>query len=213
MGAYEEEDDSEGEDLLGEDTPSEDTQSQASHAEPISTSSSPRETTPPPLPIASSATIIPDISEPTPPTRAPISSEPASVIRARQVHKAERAELLTPAATSTGISTSTAEALLTHHRTEQEALTKDLLAMARDLKKSSHAFNADLQIDTDHLNSAAKGLDKSELGMEAAQRKFGHLRTMTEGRGWWGRMQMYAYIFGLMIIAILIVFVLPKLRF
>ena len=49
--------------------------------------------------------------------------------------------------------------------------------------------------------------------MEAAQKRVGALRRLTEGRGWWGRMLMYAYIAGLMVLAILIVFVLPKLRF
>jgi len=209
MGEYEDEktDDSEGEDLLGEDTPSEDTQSQASHAELNSTTSSPIETTPPPLPVPSYSTTILD------PPQLAAQPDHASALRAR--HKAERAELLTPAATSTGVSTSTpvTEALLTHHRTEQEDLTNSLLSMAKALKESSHAFGSSLESEKDVINNAAKSLDKSELGMEAAQKRIGYLRTMTGGRGWWGRMLMYAWIAGLMVVAILIVFVLPKLRF
>jgi outer membrane biosynthesis protein TonB len=210
------EDDSEGEDLLGEDTPSEDTQSQASHPEPIRTPSSLREDTPPSAPVYDTPTVIPESPPPVPvpePDPTPVTApqpDPASTLRAR--HKAERSELLTSATTTTSISTSTTEVLLTHHRTEQEDLTKSLLDMARALKESSHAFNSTLEQEKNVLDSAAKGLDKNELGLEAATRKMGYLRTMTEGKGWLGRMMMYAWIAGLMVVAILVVFVLPKLR-
>jgi hypothetical protein len=56
-------------------------------------------------------------------------------------------------------------------------------------------------------------MDRNELGLEAASRRMGHLRSMTEGKGWLGRMIMYAYIAGLAVLALVIVFVLPKLRF
>lgn len=85
--------------------------------------------------------------------------------------------------------------------------------MASALKESSRAFATSLEEEKTVLDSATKGLDKNELGLEAASRRMGYLRTMTEGRGWWGRMLMYAWIFGLMVIAILVVFVMPKLRF
>ena len=85
--------------------------------------------------------------------------------------------------------------------------------MARALKQSSHSFNTSLEEEKNVLDGAAKGLDRNELGLEAAHRKMGYLRTMTEGKGWWGRMLMYAWIVGLMVVAILVVFVLPKLRF
>jgi hypothetical protein len=49
--------------------------------------------------------------------------------------------------------------------------------------------------------------------MEAAQKRMGYLRTMTEGRGMIGRMLMYVWIAGLAVLALVIVFVLPKLRF
>jgi hypothetical protein len=111
------------------------------------------------------------------------------------------------------MSTATSEALLSHNRTEQENLTQSLLSMASALKESSRAFATSLEEEKTVLDSATKGLDKNELGLEAASRRMGYLRTMTEGRGWWGRMLMYAWIFGLMVIAILIVFVMPKLRF
>jgi hypothetical protein len=85
--------------------------------------------------------------------------------------------------------------------------------MAQQLRASSNAFASSLEDEKSILNRATEGLDKNKLGMEAAQRKMGYLRTMTEGRGWMGRMMMYAYIAGLMMLALVIVFVLPKLRF
>ena len=126
-----------------------------------------------------------------------------------------RAELFAPTtfSISTGISTATTEALLTHNRTEQESLTSSLLSMAQQLKVSSQAFASSLEGEKGILSRATEGLDRNELGMEAAQRRMGYLRTMTEGRGWWGRMIMYGYIAGLMVLALVIVFVLPKLRF
>jgi len=36
---------------------------------------------------------------------------------------------------------------------------------------------------------------------------------MTEGKGWWGRMILYAWVYGLMLSLVLLVFVMPKLRF
>ena len=85
--------------------------------------------------------------------------------------------------------------------------------MAQQLKASSQSFATSLEDEKDVVDGATKGLDKSELGMEAAQKRMGYLRSMTEGRGWWGRMLMYAWIAGLMVLALVIVFVLPKLRF
>jgi len=85
--------------------------------------------------------------------------------------------------------------------------------MAAQLKASSRAFATSLEEEKSILNRATEGLDKNELGMEAAQKRMGYLRTMTEGKGWWGRMLMYAWIAGLAVLACVIVFVLPKLRF
>ncbi len=41
----------------------------------------------------------------------------------------------------------------------------------------------------------------------------GLLKRMSEGKGWWGRIMLYAWIGGLWVVAILLVFVGPKLRF
>ncbi|PBP15732.1 hypothetical protein BUE80_DR013549 [Diplocarpon rosae] len=206
LGDFEFRDDSsEGEDLLGEDTPSEATDSHASIIDPQSTRPSPTDPTPP---------LFPEIASPQSPTvkiDPEPSPEPHSTLRARHIDV--RAELFNPASTSTGISTASNEALLTHQRLEQEKLTSSMLDMATALKDSSLVFQVALEEEKSVLDSATKGLDKNELGLEAAQRKMGYLRTMTEGKGWWGRMMMYAWIAGLMVVAILIVFVFPKLRF
>jgi hypothetical protein len=85
--------------------------------------------------------------------------------------------------------------------------------MASALKASSQAFSSSLESEKTVLDSATSGLDKNELGLEAAQRRMGLLRRMSEGKGWWGRMVMYAWIALLMVIALVIVFVLPKFRF
>lgn len=85
--------------------------------------------------------------------------------------------------------------------------------MAQTLKSQSFAFQSDLEQEKDVLSAAGAGMEKGERGMDAASRRMGALTKMTEGKGWWGRMMLYAWIFGLMVMAILIVGVMPKLRF
>jgi hypothetical protein len=105
------------------------------------------------------------------------------------------------------------EAVLSHNRFEQEALTDSLLEMAKQLRQQSIHFRNTLEGDKGILDRTVEGLDKSTLGMEAAGQRMGTLRRMTEGKGWWDRMKLYAIIFGLWIVAFLIVFVGPKIRF
>jgi hypothetical protein len=205
-----EDDSSEGEDLLGEDTPSEETDSHAeppsepeSPIEPFSPLIQPTEThqRPPPPEVE-------EFSEKTP--------EPPSTLRSRNLkHQEEREELLQPFSTgsSTGMSTKTSEALLDHNNREHENLSNIMLEMAKDLKKNSQSFAAALENDKGVLDSAVQGMDRNELGLEAATRRMGTLRNLTEGRGLFGRLLMYAYIAGLMVVAILLVFAMPKLRF
>ncbi|KAI6248529.1 hypothetical protein HI914_03132 [Erysiphe necator] len=139
-------------------------------------------------------------------------SETQSNLRVRV--KSERAEIFQSSSRSTGADiSSTAESLITHNRVEQEILTDSLLQMAKMLKNSSQAFSSALEEEKDILRHATQGLEKNELGLEAAQRRIGLLRTMTEGKGWWGRMIMYAWIFAMAVVALLIVLLMPKLRF
>jgi hypothetical protein len=105
------------------------------------------------------------------------------------------------------------EALLSHERNEQEELTTDLLDMARQLKEQSIHFGNTLEGDKSVVDRALAGLDKNTLNMDAASRRMGALRRMTEGKGWWDRIKLYCMIAGLWLIAFLIVFVGPKIRF
>jgi len=105
------------------------------------------------------------------------------------------------------------EALMSHNQTEQETLTTGLIGLARALKESSLQFSSSLEAEKDVLRRAEGGLDKSAQGMEAAGQKMGMLRRMSEGQGWWGRIKLYAFIFGLWFAAFALVFIGPKLRF
>lgn len=105
------------------------------------------------------------------------------------------------------------DAVLSDHRSEQESLETSLLDMARQLKQQSLQFGQTLEGDRSVVDRAISGLDRNTMGMEAAGQRMGTLRRMTEGRGWWDRMKLYAMIFGLWVVAFLIVFVGPKIRF
>ena len=115
-----------------------------------------------------------------------------------------------PVAPSKGEET---EQTLSTHRAEQEDLTSSLLSLASQLKSSSQAFQTSLDSEKSVLARAVDGLDRTTGNMQAAERRMGMLRRMTEGKGWWGRMMLYAWILGLWVVAVLIVFLGPKLRF
>ncbi|KAI9734582.1 MAG: hypothetical protein M1834_002183 [Cirrosporium novae-zelandiae] len=104
------------------------------------------------------------------------------------------------------------ETLLTHNATEQETLTTSLLALTTQLKNSSLAFQKSLQDEDPLLINAGEGLERNRTGMQRTNERMGMLKRMTEGRGLWGRMMLYTYVFGLMVLATMIVFVFPKLR-
>lgn len=108
---------------------------------------------------------------------------------------------------------STTEAILDHQRREQDALSESILRIASDLKASSLSFSETLEQDRDVVARAGQGLDRNERGLEAAARRMGALRRVTEGQGWWGRLMLYAWIYGLMLVLMVVVFGLPKLRF
>lgn len=107
---------------------------------------------------------------------------------------------------------SKSETMLSHNRTEQENLTTSLLSLASALKQSSQQFGASLETEKETLRRAEGGLDKSAQGMEAAEKKMGALRRMSEGQGWWGRVKLYGFIFALWVFCFLVVFVGPKIR-
>ncbi|TPR02201.1 Dual specificity phosphatase, catalytic domain family protein [Aspergillus niger] len=105
------------------------------------------------------------------------------------------------------------EETLSSHRAEQENLTSSMLALATQLKTSAQTFHSSLEAEKSVLARAVDGIDRTAGNMKVAEQRMGMLRRMTEGKGWWGRMMLYAWIFGMWVVAILIVFLGPKLRF
>ncbi|KAK3296243.1 uncharacterized protein B0H64DRAFT_397735 [Chaetomium fimeti] len=118
-----------------------------------------------------------------------------------------------PTNTNTTTAISTTEAILDHQRSEQDALSSSILKLASDLKASSHAFSASLDSDREVVDRAGQGMSRTGQNMEGVTRTMGALQRMTEGEGWWGRVRLYGIVYGLMVVLVLVVFVLPKLRF
>ncbi|KAJ9294337.1 hypothetical protein DTO271G3_6912 [Paecilomyces variotii] len=119
-----------------------------------------------------------------------------------------------PTTTSPSLSkTQATESALDAHAHEQESLTDSLLSLATQLRESSQSFQTSLEAEKSVLSRAVEGLDRNITGMDAAGRRMGLLRRMSEGKGWWGRVLMYVWIFGLWLVAVGIVFLGPKLRF
>ena len=115
--------------------------------------------------------------------------------------------------TSTALPPNPTALQLESHSTEQVDLTSSMVALVAQLKSSTLAFSSSLDLDNEALAKAQEGLEKNESGMEAAGKRMGMLRRMSEGKGWWGRIMLYAWIAGLWIVAVAIVFVGPKFRF
>ncbi|KAL9013741.1 MAG: hypothetical protein Q9173_001585 [Seirophora scorigena] len=115
--------------------------------------------------------------------------------------------------TSTALPQNATAQLLESNSTEQMDLTGSMVSLVAQLKSSTLAFSSSLDLDNEALARAQEGLEKNETGLEAAGKRIGLLRRMSEGKGWWGRMMLYAWIGGLWIVAIALVFVGPKFRF
>ncbi|KAJ5291684.1 hypothetical protein N7478_000935 [Penicillium angulare] len=159
-----------------------------------------QESTPP-----HSTTSVPASTSTSAPAPVPtFTAPPTSTLRNRHNQSQERRETLNE---------KSAEQALSSSRLEQEDLTSSLLSLAGQLKASSQSFQSTLENEQSVLDRAVTGMDKTTTTMEAAGKRMGMLRKMSEGKGWWGRMMLYAWIFGLWIVAILIVYVGPKLRF
>jgi hypothetical protein len=105
------------------------------------------------------------------------------------------------------------EKMLSNDRAEQEQITDQLLSLTKELKMAQTTFHQSITGEKDYLDKAVSGLDQNIDGLDKAGQKMGMLRKLTEGRGWFGRMTLYAYIAALWILALVIVFILPKLRF
>ena len=147
-----------------------------------------------------------DLNPPEPANPSPTTSSISSTLRNR--HHPTRSTQRTEEVRS---DTTQAE-LLAQNDTETANLTTSLVTLAQALRASTQQFSESLVTDNEALNRATESLDKNATGMEAAGRRMGLLKKMSEGKGWWGRMMLYAWIGGLWAVAILVVFVMPKLR-
>ena len=115
--------------------------------------------------------------------------------------------------TTTALPSNLTAQQLESQSTEQVDLTSSMVALVAQLKSSTLAFSSSLELDNEALTRAQEGLEKNESGMEAAGKRMGMLRRMSEGKGWWGRIMLYAWIGGLWVVAIGLVFIGPKFRF
>jgi hypothetical protein len=88
-----------------------------------------------------------------------------------------------------------------------------MLDLAKRLKASTASIHSELDADKEVVEKAGEGLDKTERTMESATGRMGVLKKMTEGQGWLGRMMLWARIGVMMVAILLIMFVMPKLRF
>ncbi|KAL2201589.1 hypothetical protein P885DRAFT_25463 [Corynascus similis CBS 632.67] len=218
-GHGEDEDTSDGEDILADiiATPSESIESTKS---PDSASARIPSTTPPPPPTttATAAATTTTTSQalrfrqPEPPVPSSSTQETAAATGSSLFGDAKQRSSALTATPAAGAAT-TAEAILDHQRAEQDALSESILRLASELKASSHAFSASLEEDREVVTRAGKGLDQTGRQLEGVTRRMGALQRLTEGEGWWGRMRLYAIVYGLMVALVLVVFVLPKLRF
>ncbi|KAL9048474.1 MAG: hypothetical protein Q9162_007711 [Coniocarpon cinnabarinum] len=103
--------------------------------------------------------------------------------------------------------------LLESHDSEQVSITDNMVKLVSALKQSSLDFQESMNAGDPLVDAAAQALDKNVTGMAAAGKRMSALRRMTEGAGWWGRLNLYARVAVLWVVAILIGLVLPKLRF
>lgn len=162
----------------------------------------------------------PDPEPPTP--QAPSAETPTettSTLRPRASHKTAREALFasrrpkSPSAAEPATTTATAEAILSREASEREYLAESVLRMAQAMKKKQIDIAADLENEKDVLGRATEGMERAGRAMDTVRGAMGAITKMAEGEGWWGRLMLYAWIYGLMVLSVLLVFVFPKLRF
>ena len=101
--------------------------------------------------------------------------------------------------------------LLEAHDTEQESLTSSLVQLAGALKASTQSFSTKLEESNPLLDKTVKGLEGNVEGMQNTSTRMGTLRRMSEGKGWFGRMGLYAIIAGLAVVVVLEALFLPRI--
>lgn len=158
-----------------------------------------------PLNPASQPTTIPDSPTPSMPTT---TSTSLATKRAALFHRRK-----TPKSSSPQPQSLTAATLHSEQSNEQSGLISEILSYSSSLRRSAQSFSSKLDSDKASIEKATLGIDQAGMGMESANRRIGNVRKESEGEGWFGRAFLYAYIAGLTVVCILLVFVGPKLRF
>ena len=142
------------------------------------------------------------------------ATEQREVLFGPHQRRGHRGTTTNDAATTSGFSNlHTTEKKLQQTSALNETLTASLLNGAILMKQQVQRMHATLELDKGITGKAADGLESSVSAMDRASRNMGVLRRMSEGQGWWGRMMLYAWILGMWVACILLVFVGPKLRF
>ncbi|KAK5954428.1 hypothetical protein OHC33_004150 [Knufia fluminis] len=106
----------------------------------------------------------------------------------------------------------TEKSLLVSSR-EHENITSSLLSMAAQLKQQAKQFDFTLDQDKGLVDRALEGLDSNVAAMGLASKGMKTLQRMSEEQGFWGRLKLQLFIIGMWVGLILLVFVMPKLRF
>ncbi|KAK4947579.1 hypothetical protein LTR10_013525 [Elasticomyces elasticus] len=147
---------------------------------------------------------------------AQVEEEPASIdeLFSSSTTRRRKGRVEEPDAQASGFSNmqSTERTLLNSSR-EQEDITVKLVDMAVRLKQQSKNMQFSLEQDKTFLGRATQAMEVSVSSMEAASKNMQFLKRMSEEEGLFGRLKLYAIIFGMWVAAFLLVFVCPKLRF
>jgi len=151
----------------------------------------------------------------------PASEAQTATLRSRRTDTSSTAHPSTTASKGTTSSlqispfapkSTTSTTLLEAHTSTQEDLTSSLLDLARALNASTKSFSTSLEASNPLVDSATSALDRNVTGMEAAERRMGMLRRITEGKGWFGRLSLWAWIAVGWMALLVVMFILPKLR-
>lgn len=135
-------------------------------------------------------------------------------IRRRQGKAIGTDDAQDPPAKTSGFTTlrETEQSLLDTSR-EHESITTSLVSMAAQLKQQARQFQFTLEQDKGLLDRALEGLDQNVSAMGMASKGMKTLQRMSEEQGFWGRLKLQLLIGGMWLLAILLVFAGPKLRF
>lgn len=138
--------------------------------------------------------------------------ESSSTVRRRQGEEFD--DQSPPHSRTSGFSNleDTEKSLLASSR-EHENITSSLLSMAAQLKQQAKQFDFTLDQDKGLVDRALEGLDSNVAAMGLASKGIKTLQRMSEEQGFWGRLKLQLFIVGMWVALVLLVFVVPKLRF